>query len=180
MRQVAILAIAAIFLLASISSAYSIPQPNAKVRAFHMNGEQVTDSNPAFVNEELRCIGGIDEFSDANDFHCYVVDPDTPPPDYKTDNVYNADTTTIITCPSEGGFNPNDICFEVIIPASVFDKPGDWHFVGEFTKDGNIIDIAGVDYRVHSFMVLPEAALGSIAIVGSIFASMLIYRRMKV
>ncbi|MEM2650425.1 MAG: hypothetical protein QXS82_07600, partial [Candidatus Nitrosocaldus sp.] len=75
------------------------------------------------------------------------------------------------------GFQASDICFWVLFPASDFPTAGHYRFVAEFTKNGNIIDLAGTDFRNHSFMVVPEFLLGSIGLVGSLLGTFYLYRR---
>ncbi len=61
-------------------------------------------------------------------------------------------------------------------PADNFPTPGHYRFVAEFTKNGEIIDIAGTNWRNHSFMVVPELIIGSIGLVGSTLGTLYIYK----
>ena len=89
-------------------------------------------------------------------------------------------TTTTITCPTGVGFNSNDTCFSVTFDGSNFNQQAEWHFIGVFTEDGEVIDLTGSkEFRVHSFMVLPEAAIGAVAVFGSIFATFIGYKYMR-
>ena len=51
--------------------------------------------------------------------------------------------------------------------------PGDWRFVVEFYDSAdNLVGLSGIDYRVHTFIVLPESVIGAIALVGTSIAAM--------
>ncbi len=156
-------------------------EPNAKVRAIQ-DGKSL-GMNPGeegLLGTEIWCVGGIDNISNANDIHCYLLPDNVPTPQYKTDPSVikrDGDSTNIAPCPTGVGFQPSDICFWVSFPAEDFQTIGHYRFVAEFTKDGNIIDLAGINYRVHSFMVLPEVIVGSIGIVGSALATLYVYKR---
>jgi len=160
--------------------------PNAKVRAIQ-NGN-VLGTGPGeegIIGQDIDCVGGVGT-ADANDFHCFLVpegigigtidwtDPSiiSNPPD----GVKVLSTTTSISCDDlPGGLHTETTCFMVTFPASDF-TPGHWHFIGVFTQDGNVIDIAGEDYRVNSFMVVPELVIGSIGLVGSTLGTLYIYK----
>jgi hypothetical protein len=161
------------------------PKPDAKVRAIQ-NGNSLDMDNPGVLGEDIDCVGGVGT-ADANDFHCFLVpegigigtidwaDPDiinNPP-----DGVKVLSTTTPMSCDGlPGGLDEETTCFMVTFPASDF-TPGHWHFIGVFTLDGDIIDITGAkDFRVHSFMVVPELIIGSIGLVGSTLGTLYIYK----
>jgi hypothetical protein len=160
--------------------------PDAKVRA--IQDGKVLGEDPGeegTIGQDIDCVGGV-RTADANDFHCFLVpegigigtidwaDPNTisnPP-----DGVKVLSTTTPMSCDGlPGGLHTETTCFMVTFPASDF-TPGKWHFIGVFTKDGNIIDLAGIDYRVNSFMVVPELIIGSIGLVGSTLGTLYIYK----
>lgn len=45
-----------------------------------------------------------------------------------------------------------------------------------FTQNDNVIDVTGnKDFRIHSFFVLPETAIGAVAILASIFGAFIAY-----
>lgn len=121
----------------------------------------------------------------ANDIHCYLLPEGVPTPKYKdpkyADRVTEIDgnSNNIKKCPAGVGFKPTDICFWIRFPADNFPTPGHYRFVVEFTKDGKIIDLAGTDFRNHSFMVVPEFIIGSIGLVGSTLGTLYIYKRSK-
>ncbi|MFN4336280.1 MAG: hypothetical protein ACK4FV_01685 [Candidatus Nitrosocaldus sp.] len=75
-----------------------------------------------------------------------------------------------------GGLHTNDTCFSVTFPASDF-SVGKWHFIAVFTENGQVINLAGIDYRVNSFMVVPELLFGSIGLAGSMLGTFYLYRR---
>jgi len=152
--------------------------PNAQVRAIQ-NGNSLDMDNPGVLGEDIWCVGGIDNSSGANDIHCYLLPEGVATPDYKTDPRViqrDGDASNIALCPDGAGFQPTDICFWVLFPASDFPTAGHYRFVAEFTKDGNIIDLAGTDWRNHSFMVVPELIIGSIGLVGSTLGTLYIYK----
>ena len=131
------------------------------------------------LGEDIWCVGGIDAESEANDIHCYLLPDGVPTSGYNThpDVIkIDGDASNIAACPADAGFQPTDICFWVLFSADHFPTAGHYRFVAEFTKDGDIIDLAGTDWRNHSFMVIPEFILGSIGIVGSTLATLYIYK----
>ena len=157
------------------------PKPDAKVRAIQ-NSNSLDEENPGMLGEDIWCVGGIDASSGANDIHCYLLPEGVPTPDYKTDpNVIkrDGDADNIKPCPENAGFQSTDICFWINFPASDFPTAGHYRFVAEFTKDGNIIDLAGTDFRNHSFMVVPELIIGSIGLVGSTLGTLYMYKSRK-
>jgi len=159
---------------------------DAKVRAIQNGNVLGTEpGEEGTIGQDIDCVGGV-RTDDANDFHCFLVpegigigtinwaDPNTisnPP-----DGVKVLSTTTPMSCAGlPGGLHTETTCFKVTFPASDF-TPGHWHFIGVFTKDGNIINLAGIDYRVNSFMVVPELIIGSIGLVGSTLGTLYIYK----
>ncbi len=153
---------------------------DAKVRAIQ-DGKSLgmEPGEEGLLGMDIWCVGGIDAESEANDIHCYLLPEGVPTPQYNTHPdviVRHGYASNIAPCPTGAGFQPTDICFWVLFPASDFPTAGHYRFVAEFTKDGNIIDIAGTDWRNHSFMVIPEFILGSIGIVGSTLATLYIYK----
>jgi hypothetical protein len=172
--------------VAMTEKVYAEAPPNAKVRAIQNGNVLGTEpGEEGTIGQDIDCVGGV-RTDDANDFHCFLVpegigigtidwaDPNTisnPP-----DGVKVLSTTTPMSCDGlPGGLHTETTCFMVTFPASDF-TPGKWHFIGVFTKDGNIIDLAGIDYRVNSFMVVPELIIGSIGLVGSTLGTLYIYK----
>jgi hypothetical protein len=162
------------------------PIVDAKVRAIQ-NGN-VLGTQPGeegTIGQDIDCVGGVGT-AHANDFHCFLVpggidigtidwaDPNTinnPPAGVRV-----ISTDTLISCAGlPGGLHTETTCFKVTFPASDF-TPGKWHFIGVFTLNGNIIDLADNDFRVHSFMVVPELIIGSIGLVGSTLGTLYIYK----
>ncbi|MEM4365101.1 MAG: hypothetical protein QXS95_02035 [Candidatus Nitrosocaldus sp.] len=176
----AILTITAVLVLGPILAEQAYAKPiNAKVRAIQ-NGNSLDMDNAGVLGEDIWCVGGIDGDSEANDIHCYLLPDGVPTPQYKThpDVIKrDGDSTNIGSCPEDAGFQASDICFWVLFPASDFPTAGHYRFVAEFTKNGNIIDLAGTDFRNHSFMVVPEFLFGSIGLVGSLLGTFYLYRR---
>ncbi len=161
--------------------------PNGKVRAIQ-NGISIDTNNPGILNVDIDCVGGIN-YANANDFHCFLVPDGIGIGNIDWPNLINGSnlpngvillsTTQSIPCPDNAGFQNDDTCFSVTFGGGNFTNPAHWHFIGVFTENGNVIDIVGQDYRVHSFNVLPEAVIGAIALIGSILGiTAYRYRRM--
>jgi hypothetical protein len=168
---------------------YAEALPDAKVIA--IQNDKVLGTKPGeegTIGQDIDCVGLVGT-ADANDFHCFLVPDGTP-----IDNINWADPNTInnpptgvkvrstyepMSCgdlPSRIPLPTETTCFKVTFPASDF-TPGKWHFIGVFTLNGNIIDLAVEnDYRVHSFMVVPELIIGSIGLVGSTLGTLYIYK----
>ncbi len=162
--------------------------PNAQVRAIQNGNVLGTEEGEGgTIGQDIDCVGGVGT-ADANDFHCFLVpegigigtidwaDPDiinNPPDGVKV----RSTTAPMMSCDDlPGGLHTETTCFMVTFPASDF-TPGKWHFIGVFTLNGNIIDIAGAkDFRVNSFMVVPELIIGSIGLVGSTLGTLYIYK----
>ena len=173
----AVIVMTAIVLIGGIiSQVEANPNLKGKVRAIQ-NGISIDTDNPGILNVDIDCVGGIN-YDDANDFHCFLV-PDGIgigtidwPSLINGNNLPNGvillSTTQSIPCPDDVGFQNNDKCFSVTFGGSNFTNPKHWHFIGVFTENGNVIDIVGREYKVHSFNVLPEAVIGAIAVIGSI------------
>jgi hypothetical protein len=173
--------------VAMTEEVYAKAPPNAKVRAIQNGNVLGTEpGEEGTIGQNIDCVGGV-RTADANDFHCFLVpddigigtidwaDPNTisnPP-----DGVKVLSTTTPMSCDDlPGGLDEETTCFMVTFPASDF-TPGHWHFIGVFTLDNDIIDIAGEkDFRVNSFMVVPELIIGSIGLVGSTLGTLYIYK----
>jgi hypothetical protein len=172
--------------VAMTEEAYAKAPPNAKVRAIQNGNVLGTDpGEEGTIGQDIDCVGGVGT-ADANDFHCFLV-----PDNIGIGNINWADTNTINNPPAgvkvlstttpmscaglPGGLHTETTCFKVTFPASDF-TPGHWHFIGVFTKDGNIINLAGNNYRVNSFMVVPELIIGSIGLVGSTLGTLYIYK----
>jgi hypothetical protein len=144
--------------------------PNAKARAIQ-NGESIDTENEGTVGSDIDCVGGIDSSADAAFTQCYLLADGTPTPQYKTQNVAQQQGSAS-ACPADAGFTSGDECFSTTFDASFFTTPGHYRFVIEFYNSaGELIDIAGTDYRVHSFLVIPESGIGAIALVASSLAA---------
>ena len=75
-----------------------------------------------------------------------------------------------VPCPTGAGFTSDDQCFSTTFNVSHF-TPGDWRFVAEFYTD-DLVGLAGIDYRVHTFLVTPESPIGAVALVGASMAGL--------
>ncbi len=162
-------------------------QPDAKVRAIQ-NGNSLDTENAGVLGEDIECWGGIGD-EEANDFHCFLVPEGIGIGQYNWVDLINAtselpdgvvllNTTQPTDCPEIGGLQTEDVCFMVNFGASNFTE-GEWHFIGVFTKNGEVIDIDGRDWRVHSFMVVPEAIIGALAMIGAMFSIFIAYNHLK-
>ncbi|MEM4340730.1 MAG: hypothetical protein QW319_04235, partial [Candidatus Nitrosocaldus sp.] len=52
---------------------------------------------------------------------------------------------------------------------------GEWYFVAVFFLNNDPVALTGDDFRVYSFMVVPEFMIGGVASVASMFA-LLVYK----
>ncbi len=159
--------------------------PNAKARAIQ-NGISIDTTTAGVPNTDIDCIGGIKKDAGAEHIYCYLVADGVPTPDYKTNHIA-LQAGSSVPCPPSAGFTSDYECFGTTFDGSYF-TAGHWRFVVEFYDDGStavaytnsqLIDLAGVDFRNHSFMILPEAALGAVAVLGSIFAAFIGYNYMR-
>ena len=148
------------------SSAYA-DSIEAKARAIQ-NGVSLDTSTQGTVGSDIDCVGGIDSNGGADSAVCYLVPSTVPTKDYKTQT---SQVMTATACPSVGGFTSGEECFSTTWDESNF-GPGDYRFVVEFYSNGQLVDLAGVDYRVHTFLVIPESPIGMIAIVGAALAGL--------
>ena len=163
---------------------------HAKVRAIQNGNSLSTDpGTEGILGVDIDCVGGTSH-NQTNDFHCFLVPEGVAPGQYDWDELIDGtnlpngvillNTTTTIPCPNGVGFMPTDTCLAVTFDGSNFNQEGEWHFIGVFTEDGDIVDLTGSkEFRVHSFLVLPEASLGAFAVIGSIFAAFIGYNYMR-
>ena len=159
----------------------------AKVRAIQDGKVLGTDpGEEGVVGKDIDCVGGVDSTT-ANDFHCFLVPegigigtidwPSLIDGGSLPSGVKMLSSTTPMSCDGlPGGLHTNQTCFSVTFPASDFNV-GEWHFVAVFTEDDNVINLAGIDYRVNSFMVVPELLFGSIGLAGSMLGTFSLYRK---
>ena len=141
-----------------------------KARAIQ-NGVSLDSSTGGNLVDDIDCVGGIDITEDTDHTICYLVPDGVATPDYATDpSVVSQTGSGPIACPSVGGFGAGQECFSTTFDIGLF-TPGHWRFVIEFYDDqGEIIAIEGIDYRVHSFFVLPESPIGIVALIFSSLA----------
>ena len=143
----------------------------AKARAIQ-NGESLNTENEGVVGSDVDCVGGIDKSGDASYTKCYFLADGTPTPQYNTQNVA-VKQGSASSCPSGVGIGRGDECFTTTFDASYFITPGHYRFVVEFYNGaGRLIDLVGIDYKVHSFLVIPESGVGAIALVTSSLGAM--------
>jgi hypothetical protein len=142
----------------------------AKARAIQ-NGDSLDTENEGVVGQDIDCVGGIDSSADAAYTKCYLLADGTPTPQYKTQNVAVQEGSAI-SCPSGAGFTSGEECFSTTFDASFFTAPGHYRFVVEFYNAADqLINVVGIDYRVHSFLVIPESGIGAFALVASSLAA---------
>jgi hypothetical protein len=165
------LLLVAVFATMSTESVYA--QNNgieAKARAIQ-NGESIDSENPGTVGSDIDCVGGIDSDADAAFTQCYLLAEGTPTPQYKTQAIAVQEGSPS-SCPTGAGFQSGEECFTTTFDASFFTAPGHYRFVVEFyNAAGELINLVGIDYRVHSFLVIPESGIGAIALVASSLAA---------
>lgn len=140
-----------------------------KARAIQ-NGVSLDDSgSTGDLLNDIACVGGIEAAENADHTVCYLVPDGIPTPDYATTPI-PPQTGTLDACPAVGGFGATQECFSTLFDISLF-SPGHWRFVIEF-YDGqnNLIDVKGIDFRNHSFFVLPESPVGVAALIVSSLA----------
>jgi hypothetical protein len=147
----------------------SHPDPiEAKARAIQ-NGISIDTSTTGMVGSDIDCYGGVDSASGADSAVCYLVPDGVATPNYKTDPSVISMPMSAAACPSGAGFTSGEECFSTTFDQGLF-TPGHWRFVVEFFAGPTQVDLAGIDYRVHSFFVLPESPIGVAALMGSSLA----------
>ncbi len=152
---------------------------DAAVEAYHTNGALVTNSNPLILNEDVDCVAGIDLNpvplpGNQIEMVCYILPPGSDPTQYERDGLAKLSSSTPIPCPSE--LSGMDQCFSVSWDGSYINQVGEWYFVAVFFLNGDPVALAGDDFRIDPFMVVPEFMVGGIASVASMFA-LLTYKR---
>lgn len=159
----------AVLLSTGIASNAYAADPVAKARAIQ-NGISLDTTTQGVLNENIDCVGGIDSSATVDSIICYLVPDGVPTPDYATDpSVISQASSDSIACPADAGFNVGDQCFSSTFDSSNF-VPGDWRFIVEFYNGAQLVALAGIDYRVHTFFVVPESPIGAAALVGSALA----------
>lgn len=154
----------------------------ASVKAYHLDGSLVTSDSPAMLNESINCTAGIDWQAvplpwNTVEMVCYILPPGSNPAQYETSALGNLSSTTEVPCPTE--LSVMDQCFSVTWDGTHLNQPGEWYFVAVFKLNGEPVALAGDDFRVYSFLVVPEFMLGSIAAVGSSVAALMLYKRKR-
>ena len=142
----------------------------AKARALQ-NGISLDTTTEGTVGSDIDCVGGVDTDGGADNAICYLVPDGVPTPDYATDPSVISQAMSATTCPEDAGFTGDEECFSTTFDESNF-TPGHWRFVVEFYNGQELVDLAGNDFRVHSFGVIPETPIGMIAIVGAALAGL--------
>jgi hypothetical protein len=163
---------------AIMQSSFAAPDPNAKARAIQ-GGDSLDTSpgNEGIAGTPIDCVGGIETSANADSMKCYLVPEGVSTPNYQTGAVAVQESSVSTTCPTGAGFTSGMECFSTTFDGGYFtgseDDPTHYRFVIEFYKNGQIVDIAGSNnFAVHSFLVIPESAIGAIALVGSSFAAL--------
>ena len=116
----------------------------------------------------VDCVGGIENTANATSIKCYLLsDEETWASDYKADPTAIVQEGVAEPCPEGAGFEPSKDCFVTTFDSSNFAGQGTYRFVAEFYDGDTLLDVESSDYRLKSFFVLPESAIGAIALVGS-------------
>ncbi len=141
-----------------------------KARAIQ-DGVSLDTTTGGNLVDDIDCVGGIDTTEDTDHIVCYLVPEGVATPDYATDpSVVSQTGSGPIACPSVGGFGAGQECFSTTFDIGLL-TPSHWRFVIEFYDDqGEIVAIEGIDYRVHSFFVVPESPIGVAALIMSSLA----------
>ncbi|MEM4278245.1 MAG: hypothetical protein QW776_04710 [Candidatus Nitrosocaldus sp.] len=155
-----------------------ILENDAAVKAYHTSGTLVTNANPLMLNEDVDCVAGIDWAAvplPGNDVEmvCYILPPGSDPTQYESHGLAKLSSSTPILCPSE--LSSMDQCFSVRWDGSHINQVGEWYFVAVFFLNNDPVALTGDDFRVYSFMVVPEFMIGGVASVASMFA-LLVYK----
>lgn len=116
----------------------------------------------------VDCVGGIENTANATSMTCYLLsDEETWASDYKADPTAVVQEGVAEPCPDGAGFEASKDCFLTTFDSSNFAGQGTYRFVAEFYDGDTLLDVERSDYRLKSFFVLPESAVGAIALVGS-------------
>lgn len=125
----------------------------------------------------VDCVAGIESSANATGVTCYLLsDNETWASDYKSDPTAIAQDAVAEPCPDGAGFESNKDCFVTTFDSSNFAGQGNYRFVAEFYNGDTLLDVESSDYRLKSFFVLPESAIGAIALIGSSLAVFGAYR----
>jgi hypothetical protein len=125
----------------------------------------------------VDCVGGIESSANATGVKCYLLtDNQTWASDYKSDPSAIVQDAVAEPCPEGAGFEASKDCFVTTFDSSNFAGQGNYRFVAEFYNGDTLLDVESSDYRLKSFFVLPESAIGAIALVGSSLAVFGAYR----
>jgi hypothetical protein len=151
-------------------SVFAPSEPNAKARAIQA-GVSLDSETAGTLGVDIDCVGGILSSANADSIICYLVPEGVPTPNYKTDASVVSQAGASSSCPSDAGFTASDECFSTTFSSALF-TPGDWRFVVEFYSNGQLVGLAGIDYRVHTFFVIPESPIGAAALVLSSLAAL--------
>jgi hypothetical protein len=137
----------------------------------------MTDNTDGLIGLPVDCVGGIEKSANADMMKCYLLsDEGVWAKDYKSDPTAIVQEGSPEACPEGAGFESNKQCFLTTFDGSNFASQGDYRFVAEFYAGDTLLDVETHDYRLQSFFVLPESAIGAIALVGSSLAVFGAYR----
>lgn len=152
----------------------STDQVRAKVKAFQDGSLIDADGGiEGSLGADVDCVGAVETDANADSMKCYLIPADS-------ENVFASqfanDSSVILqegsstACP-ESEFEGTKECFSTTFNASNFNTQGDYRFVAQFYSGDELVDTVAQDYRLHSFFVLPESAIGALGIVGSSLAA---------
>lgn len=154
-------------------STYAAEPIKAQLRALQDGNAIDADAGvDGIPNTDVDCVGGIRADVNADSMKCYLLsDEEIFAVEYSTDPSVVVEDGSAVECPTEGDFAGGVNCFSATFDASNFAGQGDHRFVAEFYDGDTLVGLARQDYRLHSFFVLPESAVGAVALVGSSLAA---------
>lgn len=158
----------------------TIPQLAAAQEEFFMSKlRAIQDGNVIRIDDDIEgslglpvdCVGGIESSANADTMKCYLIsNEESWASEYKSDPTVIMQEGTAEACPEGVGFESSKDCFITTFASSNFEAQGNYRYVAEFYAGDTLLDIAKDDYRLQSFFVLPESAIGAFALVGSSLA----------
>jgi hypothetical protein len=155
----------------------TIPQLAAAEEEFFMSKlRAIQDGNVIRIDDNIEgslglpvdCIGGIESSANADTMKCYLIsNEESWASEYKSDPTVIMQEGTAEACPEGVGFESSKDCFLTTFGSSNFEGQGNYRYVAEFYAGDTLLDTAKDDYRLQTFFVLPESAIGAFALVGS-------------
>lgn len=160
------------------TNAYAPPAGNSWARA---------DPEPYMIGSgPLDCVG-LTDIPEVESIFCVLYDDTSCPKGPGIPCATGSDSTftnPAVFSPVPGACGDSGICKEFRVPFignEASQTPGEeWHFTITFLNAaGEEIDVRGKSMRNHSFFVLPESAIGAIAMVGLSLATVGLFVGLK-